>query len=108
LYYLCRRLAEVIPEIEWEIVRSAKIVLNISRELVLNIFLTRLCYLFQTVVLVILIPNLVYTSVWSTATASIAAVSFATEEVELRSAITADFPLARKTCRGRSVKNYII
>jgi hypothetical protein len=59
LYYPCWRLAEVILEVEWEIVWSVKIVLNISRELVLNIFFTQVWYPFQVVVLVALIPNLV-------------------------------------------------
>jgi hypothetical protein len=84
--------------------------------LVLNIPFIRLCYLFRAVVLAVvlaavlaaLIPIIVPTRILSTATASIAAVPYATEEVELCSTITADFPLARKTSRRGSVRNYIM
>jgi uncharacterized membrane protein YccF (DUF307 family) len=76
--------------------------------LVLKISFIRLCYLFQAAVLATLIPIIVPTSGSSTATASIAAVPFSTEVVELRSAITADFLLARKASGGGSVRNYIM
>jgi predicted small integral membrane protein len=82
--------------------------LNMFRELVLKISFSWLCYLFQVAFIATLILIIVQSSVWSTATASIIAVPFATDVVELRSTITADFLLARKASRGRSVRSYIM
>ena len=77
-----------------------KIVLDVFRKLVLKISFSRLYYLFQVAILATLIRIIAPNNVWSTATASIVAVPFATDVVELRSAITADFLLARKTSGG--------